>query len=431
MTNSTTDARVTDPGETAAGPRLLRGGPSLAEHLSVHGRMPTFGAADIITRTEQAGLTGRGGAAFPTGRKLAAVAAGADRKGTVVVANGCEGEPASAKDRTLLRTAPHLVLDGIQLAARAVAARTAHLCVHEDEHELHGILTVAIRERAATLDPQVPVTLTAIPHRYVASEESALIRAINGGPSLPSSTPPRPFERGVGGRPTLVDNVETLAHLALIARHGPAWFRERGTRTAPGTTLVTLGGTVRTPGVFEIPLGISGADLLALAGGTSEPVQAVLCGGYFGSWLPADAFARTEISAPGLAAAGSAIGAGVFVALPSTSCALAETARIAAYLADQSAGQCGPCLNGLPALAQALRELATSGGTRLAHTIQSLMPYVERRGACRHPDGAVRMIASALHTFPDEMRAHANRKPCPATRPGTAHGPNRGRRYGT
>jgi NADH:ubiquinone oxidoreductase subunit F (NADH-binding) len=420
---STADPRLTTALDT---PRLfLANGTGLAEHLSVHGPLPALTAADIVARTEQAGLTGRGGAAFPTGRKLATVAQGSGRKGTVVVANGCEGEPASAKDRTLMLTAPHLVLDGIHFAARVVGAQAAYLCIHEDEHEVRSTLAAAVAERLS--NAELPITLRSIPHRYVASEESALIRAINGGPSLPAYTPPRPFERGVAGRPTLVDNVETLAHLALIARHGPTWFRARGTTTAPGTTLVTLGGTLRNPGVYEIPLGITGTDLITRAGGTSEPVQAILCGGYFGSWLPTDTFNRTEISAPGLAAAGSAIGAGVFIALPRSKCALAETSRIAAYLADQSARQCGPCLSGLPALAQALHELATTGGTRPAQTIQALMPYVERRGACRHPDGATRMIASALHAFPDELRAHANRKPCPATR----HDTNHGRRYGT
>ncbi|HET9171042.1 MAG TPA: NADH-ubiquinone oxidoreductase-F iron-sulfur binding region domain-containing protein [Actinospica sp.] len=413
---------------TADAPRLLlAGGPSLAEHLSIHGPLPALTAADIVTGAEQAGLTGRGGAAFPTGRKLATVAQAGGRRGTVVVANGCEGEPASAKDRTLMLGSPHLVLDGIQLAARAVGARAAYLCIHEDEPELRNTLITALAERIGPRDAELPVTLKPIPHRYVASEESALIRAIDGGPSLPAYTPPRPFERGVGGRPTLVDNVETLAHLALIARHGPRWFRARGTAKAPGTTLVTLGGALREPGVYEIPLGITGADLLARAGGPVEPVQAVLCGGYFGSWLPAETFARTEVSAPGLAAAGSAIGAGVFVALPRGACALAETARIAAYLAEQSARQCGPCLHGLPALARALHELATAGGTRPSHTLQALMPYVERRGACRHPDGATRLIASALHAFPEELRAHANRKPCPAAH----HDPHHGRRYGT
>ncbi|WP_212516811.1 NADH-ubiquinone oxidoreductase-F iron-sulfur binding region domain-containing protein [Actinospica acidithermotolerans] len=432
MTSTADDARPTAADTAPNAPRLLLGhGRALTEHVSAHGPLPALTGPEIIARTEQAGLTGRGGAAFPTGRKLAAVARGAGRKGTVVVANGCEGEPASAKDRTLILNAPHLVLDGVQLAARAVGARQAHLCVHEDEHDIRNTLTAALAERATALPAEAPITLTLVPHRYVASEESALVRALNGGPSLPAHTPPRPFERGVGGRPTLVDNVETLAHLALIARHGSAWFRARGTATAPGTTLVTIGGAVRNPGVYEIPLGITGADLLALAGGAGAPLQAMLCGGYFGSWLPADTFAGTEISAPGLAAAGSAIGAGVFVALPRTSCALAETAKIAAYLAGQSARQCGPCLHGLPALAKALRELAASGGTRPAHNLQALMPYIERRGACRHPDGATRLIASALRAFPEEVRAHADRKRCPAVHRAEQRDPHQGRRYGT
>jgi len=432
---STADAQAARPvpGAPTTSARLLHvGDPALAHHLAVHGRLPEITGAQVITAVEQSGLTGRGGAAFPTGRKLATVARAAGRKGSVVVANGCEGEPASGKDRTLMLTSPHLVLDGIELAARAVGARQAYLCIHDDAHDVRSALTTALAERAGAENGSVPVTLKPTPHRYVASEETALIRALNGGLSLPAFTPPRPFERGVAGRPTLVDNVETLAHLALIARHGPTWFRSLGTTAAPGTTLVTLSGAVRSPGVYEIPLGLTGADLLALAGGPSEPVQAVLCGGYFGSWLPTDVFQRTEISAPGLAAAGSAIGAGIFIALPEGACALTETARITGYLAEQSAGQCGPCVHGLPALAQALRELATSGGTRSAHTLQTLMPFVERRGACRHPDGAARMIASALRVFPDEVRAHANRKLCPAaTRPSTPRDPHHGRRYGS
>ena len=423
MTSTSPDIRAKRPAplDAVALPRLLRPGVSvLADHLSVYGPLPEITGPEVIAAVEQAGLTGRGGAAFPTARKLATVARGAGRKGAIVVANGCEGEPASAKDRTLMRTAPHLVLDGIELAARAVGARQAYLCVHEDGHELRSALTAAVAEHSAA----VPIALKPVPHRYVASEESALVRALNGGPSMPAYTPPRPFERGVANRPTLVDNVETLAHLALIARYGPGWFRALGTRSAPGTNLVTLTGAVHNPGVYEIPLGITGSELIALAGGTSQPAQAVLCGGYFGSWLAAETFDRTEVSAPGLAAAGAAIGAGVFLVLSQHACALEETARIADYLADQSAGQCGPCLNGLPALAGALHRLATDGGTVAAHTIQSLIPYVERRGACRHPDGATRMIASALNTFPDEVRAHTNRRPCPATR-------HPGRRYGS
>jgi NADH:ubiquinone oxidoreductase subunit F (NADH-binding) len=262
----------------------------------------------------------------------------------------------------------------------------------------------------------VDISVTEVPNRYVASEESSLVHLLNGGPALPLSAPPRPFERGVRGRPTLVDNVETLAQLALVVRHGADWFRSAGTPDAPGTTLVTLGGAVVAPGVYEVELGLSGADLLAVAGGPSEPVRAVLAGGYFGAWMRSDRFAAARISPSGLQSAGAAMGAGIFLVLPATSCGLAETARVAKYLADQSAKQCGPCLNGLPALADALTTLALRGGRKAPGTITALAPYVTGRGACRHPDGAVRLIASALTEFADDVRNHAQRGPCQGLR---------------
>ncbi|MEY9927802.1 NADH:ubiquinone oxidoreductase subunit F (NADH-binding) [Catenulispora sp. GP43] len=391
----------------------------LAAHVRCHGPLPVAGAADaahIIDTVEAAGLTGRGGAAFPTGRKLRTVAGNARRSGAVVIANGCEGEPASAKDRSLLLKAPHLILDGITLAARAVGAERAYLCVHEGQDDLRNTLRRALSEREAAALPDVDVAVVEVPNRYVASEESSLVHLLNGGPALPLSTPPRPFERGVRSRPTLVDNVETLAQLALAVRHGAAWFRAAGTPDAPGTALVTVAGAVAAPGVYEIGLGISGADLLALAGGATEPLGAVLAGGYFGAWMRADRFAAAPISPHGLHAAGAAMGAGIFLALPATSCGLAETARVARYLADQSAKQCGPCLNGLPALADALAALAVRGGGRGPGTIAALSPYVVGRGACHHPDGAVRLINSALTEFADDVRTHSQSGPCQGLR---------------
>jgi NADH:ubiquinone oxidoreductase subunit F (NADH-binding) len=400
--------------------RLTATGPAYADlptHLRCHGPLPAPDPAWIIDAVDRSGLTGRGGAAFPTGRKLRTVAAGSRRSGApVVVANGCEGEPASAKDRTLLLKAPHLILDGMVLAARAVGASDLRLCVHENQDEVISILRRALHERRAAGAPGADVELVTVPDRYVASEESALVHLLNGGPALPSATPPRPFEKGVRGRPTLIDNVETLAHLALIVRHGADWFRAAGPADAPGTTLVTLGGAVAVPGVYEVELGLSGADLLKVAGGPSEPLRAVLCGGYFGAWLRADRFASVSITAPGLRSAGAAMGAGLFLALPATSCGLAETARVATYLAAQSAGQCGPCVNGLPALADALTRLATRGDRQAPATLAALAPYVTARGACRHPDGAVRLITSALTEFGDDMRLHTSRGPCAGLR---------------
>ena len=287
-------------------PRLLAGiGERPAElrwHERQHGPMPMLRRAGrLIDVVEASGLTGRGGAGFPAGRKMRSVAAGPGSK--VLVANGAEGEPASLKDRLLLSRLPHLVLDGMTLAAEAVGASEAYLCVHRTEDGLLDGLEHAVQERlAAGLDP-VPIQVTGIPGRYVSSEQSSIVQFLNGGPAKPTFSPPRPHERGVHGNPTLVHNVETLAHLALIARYGDRWFRGAGSPVAPGSMLVTVSGAVARPGVYEIEMGMPIGQLVMLAGGPAEPLQSLLVGGYFGAWLPVQAAWPAPLTHPGLKAA--------------------------------------------------------------------------------------------------------------------------------
>lgn len=407
-------------------PRLLDGPPGggpvgLLDHEWMHGPLPLPGRAGskradrerarrLIDVVERAGLTGRGGAGFPTGRKLRSVADG--RRRSVVVANGAEGEPASAKDKLLLSMAPHLVMDGISLAAYAVGADQAYLVVHRHERRLGRSLEAAAEARAvAGVDP-VPIEVVGIPGRYVSSEQSAIVEYLNGGRGLPTFSPPRTHERGVDGRPTLVNNAETLAHLALIARYGDRWFRSAGVSGAAGTMLVTVGGAVARPGVYEIELGTPVGSVLMTAGGPTERLQAVLTGGYFGTWLPIGAAWQLPLTHIDVKAAGGALGAGVIVALPESACGLAETARVVRYLAGQTAGQCGPCVFGLPALADSLADLAYHGTTRIAGQIKTLVGLVEGRGACRHPDGATQLVRSALTAFREDVWWHQERGPC-------------------
>jgi NADH:ubiquinone oxidoreductase subunit F (NADH-binding) len=403
-------------------PRLLAGlsyyrAIGLREHEHRYGPIPLRGHSGrdrperLIDVVDRSGLTGRGGAGFPTGRKMRAVASG--RGPAVIVANGAEGEPASGKDRLLLTRLPHLVMDGISLAADAVRAREAYLCVHQRETDLLASLADAADARhRAGVDP-TPIRIVGIPGRYVSSEQSAIVAFINGGPAKPTFAPPRPHERGVRGLPTLENNVETLAHLALIARYGDGWFRSIGLPSATGSALVTVGGTVQRPGVYEIELGTTIGQVIMLAGGPSERPQALLVGGYFGGWLPAEQAWPIPMSQPTLRAAGGAMGAGMVIALPVTSCGLAETARVLRYLAEETAGQCGPCVMGLPALADALADLAFHGGReRATGQISRLLPVIEGRGACRHPDGATQLVRSALCTFSADACWHEQRGAC-------------------
>ena len=396
------------------GERLLYGwydtgrSADLTEHLGRYGPLPlsparSRGAAmPLVRAVEEAGLTGRGGGGFPTGRKLRSVAEASGP--TAVVVNGMESEPASHKDEVLLSLAPHLVLDGAALAAVAVGANAVHLCLPRTRTTQADQLTAAVAERSgARLDP-VPVKIHTLPHHFVSSEETALVRWLNGGDARPLATPPRPFEKGVGKRPTLIANVETLAHLALIARYGPAWFRESGSPRAPGTTLVTVSGAVRRPGVYEIPADSPIPAVLARAGGPQGRLGAVLAGGFFGSWLPVP-----------LSTTAPERGAGVLVALPEGTCGLAETAAVLGYLAAQSARQCGPCRFGLPAVAEDFAALArgTADIERLDR-LQHRLGLLPGRGACSHPDGGARLTASALRVFADDVRRHVRTGPCRA-----------------
>jgi NADH:ubiquinone oxidoreductase subunit F (NADH-binding) len=274
---------------------------------------------------------------------------------------------------------------------------------------------VLVQRQASGWD-RLPVELVAAAPGFVSGEESAVLATIAGRPPVPADRVRPVGESGLRGAPSLVQNVETLGHAALIARHGGDWFRATGTADEPGTFLATIGGAVAAGGVHEAPHGIALADLLALAGGPVAPVRAVLVGGYHGAWVPGDRL-DTPVSRARLAPFGGAPGAGVVVVLPADECGLRATADIVSYLAGESTGQCGPCRHGLPAIAQAFTSLAAPGrGTKLARRpddrvdpgrIDALAGLVIGRGACRHPDGSARLVRSALHAFADEVRRHA------------------------
>jgi NADH:ubiquinone oxidoreductase subunit F (NADH-binding) len=368
------------------------------------GAAPVHAGRGLIDEVERSGLRGRGGGGFPTSLKMAAVA---DRRGrAVVVANGTEGEPASHKDAVLLTRDPDLVIDGALDAAGAVGAREVIVAISRASRTALARTEDAARRRAAGARP-IRLSVVGTPERFVAGEESALVHWLNGGPAMPTLTPPRPSERGVDGRPTLLQNVETMAHIGLIARHGADWFCRLGTDAEPGSMLVTVGGAVRAPGVHEIEIGTTIREVLALGGGPTDDVAGVLVGGYFGTWLQSDDPMDVPFSSAGLRPIGGSVGAGTIVVLPRAACGLVETARVARYLSGESAGQCGPCVFGLRALADA--SVALAGGRGAAEALremQELPSEIERRGACAHPDGAARLVRSALAAFPDEVHLH-------------------------
>lgn len=405
-------------------PRLLAGvgrdgAVDLQAHLAVHGPPPVpakrrrRGDTALIDELQRAGLKGRGGAGFPTAVKMHAVL-GARGRARAVVVNATEGEPASLKDRTLMRTVPHLALDGAVLAAHAVGAGEVILCVSESSAETARCAQRAIGERAR-MQGELPIRLVAAPHAYVTGQETALVNFLNGGPAQPTFTPPMTFEKGVSGRPTLFSNAETYAHLALIARHGAEWFRSLGTPEDPGSALVTLTGPVAHPGVYEIEHGSSLRSLIEAAGGLREGVRAALLGGYAGAWIDGSELDAVSLEEVSLASWGATLGAGVVCLLGAGACGVAETVRVARWLSQESAGQCGPCVHGLEAVANRLADLARGAvGPEGAERVGRLASVIRGRGACRHPDGAMRFVTSAMSVFASEFVEHAQHGPCVA-----------------
>ncbi len=394
-------------------PRLLLGlDPSgrpmgLVEHREVHGPLPQPASAELIDAVEFSGLRGRGGADFPTAQKLRAVAA---RRRAVVIVNGSETEPGSFKDRLLLSRLPHLVLDGAELAARAVGASTAIVKVAASAADSLQALEAAMDMRG---DGPVSFSLAGGPDGYVAGEESAVVNFLSNGRSLPTFVPPRPFERGYRGRPTLIQNPETLAQIALVARHGPRWYRELGTSDDPGSALVSISGAVTSPGVYELAFGTEMGDLLSAAGGATEPVQALLVGGYFGTWVESGRAAGLRLAREDLRSVGCSLGAGVVFVLGESSCGLHESSRVLDYLASQSAGQCGPCVHGLAAIADGFSAVADGIAHRTERErILRWSSDIKGRGACHHPDGVVRFAESAIRVFAG-IRGHSPAR-CPS-----------------
>ncbi|MFE1177324.1 NADH-ubiquinone oxidoreductase-F iron-sulfur binding region domain-containing protein [Streptomyces sp. NPDC058773] len=384
-------------------PRLLAGLDEIPRmdrvaHLSRHGSLPQLTSQELVALAEDIDLRGRGGAGFPFARKLTAVLDGmqrADGKGAVVV-NGSEGEPSCLKDTALLLHAPHLVLDGALLAADALGAQEVALGVTRTD-----VLTSvqrAIDERGP-VRPALRVTL--LTERFVTGEGSAMTNGLGGGPGLPSGRKIRSSERGLNGVPTLLSNTETYAQLAVAARLGALGYRTTGLPTEPGTLLLTVAGNR----VVEVPYGVSLARVLALCG--MDQGQGVLIGGYHGTFIsPADAL-TANLSKESLAEYNAVLGAGAVLPIPYDTCPAGETVRVAQWMAAESAGQCGPCVLGLPALADQLDRAVRGGGESALEAVQARMRAVEKRGACSHPDGTARFVASALRSFPEEFERHA------------------------
>lgn len=358
---------------------------------------PAGDPATLIDRVAAAGLTGCGGGHFPVDRKWAtALRAGG---GGVVVANLAEGEPASAKDAALAQTAPHLILDGLAAVARAIGAERTVLWLHDDASHTRLALGRALAERAGASAGAPWPEVALAPHGYLSGESSAVVRALSGGPALPQTKRTPAAAAGVGGRPTVVHNAETLARVALV---------DRG--LDPGGALATV--TTDTGLVaLQAVRGESVGAVIRRARPAAPAPHAVLVGGYGGRWVAWESLAARPYERAALGAAGVSLGAGILIPADPGVCGLRLTAGIVDYLAASSARQCGPCLFGLAELAEAMQRLADRRPARTdLERLDRLCALVRGRGACHHPDGAAQLVASTLEVFAADVASHRRRQ---------------------
>lgn len=398
-------------------PRLMHAASDRPLTLALHEAAfaSSTSVTSLLDELEASGLTGRGGAGFPTALKARLIR---EQRGhnKFMVVNAMEGEPASHKDQTLLSANPHLVLDGAEYLASMIGANNIAVCVARDNPSVVNHVGRAIHERTRRSLRGPKLELHTPPWRYVAGEESALVHWLDDNESLPQYRPNRPHILKIGHGPALVDNAETCANVGLIGRYGAQWYRSLGTAATPGSTLVSVTGAVDHPTVVEVELGTPLRSILATAGADLDP-QAVLLGGYGGSWLGASHL-DVAYDNESLKPVGVSTGAGVIVVLPRSACGIVETQRIVHWMANESARQCGPCAFGLPALAEDLSHIAhQSRDPKAAHVrLVERCAVIEGRGACRHPDGVIRLVRSALEVFTDDFSNHVRGSFCNGTR---------------
>lgn len=427
---------LTSPSPTSGGVGLARAGPLLAHPARCLAEYRSSGGYDglqravqahdpraVLEAVERAGCRGRGGAAYPTALKWHAALAHPGPR--YVVCNGGEDEPGSLKDRLLMEEYPHAVLDGALLAAFAVQAARIYLYVNVGFYASLRALQRAVAEArsaglvgpnafAAGLD--VEVDIIEAPPVYVAGEETAALEVIEGRPPLPRRKPPYPTEAGVWGRPTVVNNVETLAVVAAVVRDGPTAYRGLGTPESPGTLLVTLSGWVERPGVYEVAFGTPMRTIIDTLGGGvrgGKSLRAFSPGGASTAYLGLDKL-DVRLDYADLQAAGSAVGCATIRVVPEGACMVEELQRFASFFADGSCHQCGPCQQGTRKIANVTEEIRLGAlDQRPLDTLARLGQRLRGMGICGLITGATFPAASALALFPGDFAQHARYGVCP------------------
>lgn len=378
----------------------------------------------IIPTLEAAGLRGLGGAGFPTHRKWAAVAAEAPHpeQGKWIVCNGNEDEPGTFKDRFLLSRTPHQVIEGALIAA--VAVRANHIALYVNPREDQSVVALRLSSIAWAAHPLLeqaselvgaPIELHVRESSglYVGGEETAAVANVMGGFPFPSLKPPYPAQSGVYGAPTLLNNVETLAHVTHIIRNGAQWYRDLGLGSAVGTKLYSLSGDVLKPGLHELPMGTSLRELVFEYGGgmlAGKGFKAVFTGGPSNTLLT-DRDLDTALDFDSLATRGSRLGTGAMIVVGEGTSILRKTAEYVGFFAANSCGQCPSCKIGTHQVSRLLERIdAGAGRPADLEALENFTRLLPGSGRCGLVEGAATVLASSLSTFRSEYESAVGRR---------------------
>lgn len=381
--------------------------------------------AEVIKLVTDAGLRGRGGAGFPTGKKWAFTRE-AQGEPRYLVMNGGEDEPGSKKDRLLLENLPHLVIEGVILAAYAIGATEAYLYINANYQAATRSITDALAEAKFSgywghdllgSGFDLDIELVAAPHNYVAGEDTAVLEVIEGRKPLPRQKPPFPVTVGLFGKPTSVNNVETLANVAPILLRGPQWYREFGTPESPGTMIFSLNDDVERPGVYELPFGTPLRYLIENCGGgmkDGKKIKAIMPAAPSSAYLSPDKL-DTPLEPNDMRAAGSGLGCGVVGLVAEGTCIVEEVLRIADFFTAESCGQCPACRMETNTLSMLLKKVQQGqGGQAILEQFGKVLAFNKGKGFCNLIAMPGPPIESALKLFPGDFQAHLSTGRCPA-----------------
>jgi len=379
--------------------------------------------AAIVEEVKKSGLRGRGGAGFPTGLKWSFI--NRDAPGAkYIVCNSDEGEPGTFKDRDVLRYNPHALVEGMIIAGYAIGAAAGYNYIRGEFWEPYERFEGALAEaRAAGLlgknilgsgfDYDIHTHLGA--GAYICGEETALLESLEGKKGQPRYKPPFPAQFGLYGRPTIINNTETLASVPDIIRNGADWFREIGVANSGGPKLFSVSGNVNRPGNFEVPMGTPFAELLEMAGGVrgGRRLKAVIPGGSSAPVLPGELMMELTMDYDAIAKAGSMLGSGAVIVLDDSNCMVKVLERMAYFYHEESCGQCTPCREGTGWMYRVIRRIETGQGRQEdLDLLDSVATKIQGRTICALGDAAAMPVAGMLKHFRDEFQYHIDHKRC-------------------